>query len=317
MKISISQKLFLFALIILTINGVLGYSVYRSNQKVLDSEYWVSHTEQVLYQSANIRSISQEIEATSRYFVITNDSAFLIPPLNSVQKTVLADIRQLRNLTSDNSAQQQRIDSLSLYMHQLINFSYKSTRSKNEQGIILHTFSLQSKACIDHISHIINLLELEEHSLLRQRKLINEHSESEFKQFSMGMFILMTGFTFLLIIVAGKYLYQNRDKAKRAAELAIANKELLFQNTEKEKRAAELDVANDELSFQSEEKGKRAAELVIANKELLFQNKEKEKRAAELTIANRELLFQNEEKGKRAAELTIANEELIFQNKEK
>ena len=42
------------------------------------------------------------------------------------------------------------------------------------------------------------------------------------------------------------------------------NKELVFQNEEKEKRAAELAIANKELVFQNEEKEKRAAELIIA-----------------------------------------------------
>jgi diguanylate cyclase (GGDEF)-like protein len=75
--------------------------------------------------------------------------------------------------------------------------------------------------------------------------------------------------------------------SNRAAELAIANKELAFQNEEKDKRAAELAIANKELAFQNEEKDKRAAELAIANKELAFQNEEKDKRAAELAIANK------------------------------
>ena len=111
--------------------------------------------------------------------------------------------------------------------------------------------------------------------------------------------------------------FQDNEKEKRAAELAIANIELKFQNEEKEKRAAELAIANIELRFQNEEKEKRAAELAIANTELKFQNEEKEKRAAELAIANTELKFQNEEKEKRAAELAIANIELKFQNEEK
>ncbi len=111
--------------------------------------------------------------------------------------------------------------------------------------------------------------------------------------------------------------FQNNEKEKRAAELAMANIELKFQNDEKEKRAAELDVANIELKFQNEEKEKRAAELAIANTELKFQNDEKEKRAAELDVANTELIFQNDEKEKRAAELAIANTELTFQNDEK
>ena len=67
-----------------------------------------------------------------------------------------------------------------------------------------------------------------------------------------------------------------QEKAKRAAELVIANKELTFQNEEKAKRAAELIIAIKELVFQNEEKAKRAAELIIANKELEAINKELE-----------------------------------------
>jgi light-regulated signal transduction histidine kinase (bacteriophytochrome) len=97
---------------------------------------------------------------------------------------------------------------------------------------------------------------------------------------------------------------------ERTRDLERLNLELQFQNGEKEKRAAELAIANAELSFQNAEKEKRAAELVIANTELAFQNSEKENRAAELVVANTELVFQAEEKEKRAAELIAAHEEL-------
>ena len=105
-----------------------------------------------------------------------------------------------------------------------------------------------------------------------------------------------------ITIRSDKFDNAKKEKAKRADELAIANKELAFQNKEKDKRADELAIANKELAFQNKEKDKRAAELVIAKEE-------KEKRADELTIANKELAFQNKEKDKRADELLIANEE--------
>lgn len=93
----------------------------------------------------------------------------------------------------------------------------------------------------------------------------------------------------------------NDEKAKRAAELVLANLELAYQNEEKAKRAAELAVANSELAFQQDEKAKRAAELVVANKELAYQTEERERLTAELHnlafydplthIANRRLLL--------------------------
>jgi signal transduction histidine kinase len=99
-------------------------------------------------------------------------------------------------------------------------------------------------------------------------------------------------------------------KAKWAAELVIANKELTFQNEEKAKRAAELVIANKELTFQNEEKAKRAAELVIANKELTFQNEEKAKRAAELVIEVTERKLSYVKLSDALAQLACSNKEL-------
>jgi len=114
-----------------------------------------------------------------------------------------------------------------------------------------------------------------------------------------------------LIVGNKELLFQQQEKAKRAAELVIANEEkakrvdeLFTANEEKAKRVDELVIANKELQFQNEEKAKRAAELLIANEE-------KAKRVDELMIANKELLFQGIEKAKRATEVLVAHEEKL------
>ena len=326
MKIIIRQKLFLCAFIILMCNAVSVFFVYKSDQRLRDSEYWVQHTEQVIYQSANVRSMGQDIETASRGYVITCDTAFL-EPLYSAKKTTFVYIRHLKQLTRDNYAQQQRIDSLDHYMHQLLDFSFKTVELRNKQGLasaIAFTATKLGKGYTDHIRRITFAIQQQEDSLLKVRKQTNAQNTAAFNQFSVGMFILLGIFTIFLLIIIRKYLLQKKEKAERAGELVIANKNLLFQNNEKEKRAvelavvgAELAIAQEEIFYQSNEKGERAGELLIANEELFFQNGEKEKRAAELVIANKELSFQNKEKEKRAAELIIANKELLFQNEEK
>jgi PAS domain S-box-containing protein len=287
MKINIPKKLFLFALVVLTGNGLLGYAVYESNQKRMYAEQRVQHTEQMIYQSGNILSMAKDIESASRGFVITNDSTFL-EPLNTAKKTVFVSIRQLRQLANDNPAQQRRIDSLNFYIRKRLDFSNKIIELRSKQGLtsaVGYTSAKQGKHYTDRIRQITYAIQQEENTLLKQRKQTNERIDTAFKQFSQVMFISLAGFTVLLLIVVGKYLYQIKEKGKRGAELAIANEELLYQNEEKGKRAAELVVANQELSCQNREKEKRAAELAIANKELSFQNEEKEKRAAELNKA--------------------------------
>jgi len=83
---------------------------------------------------------------------------------------------------------------------------------------------------------------------------------------------------------SGESVIANEEKADRAAELVIANKELVFQNEEKEKRVDELVIAKTE-------KVKRAAELVVTNEELVFAT-EKAKLVEELIIANKDLKHQ-------------------------
>jgi len=283
-KTNIRRNLYLYSLIILIGIGGLGYAVYKSNQKIVDSEYWVQHTELVILGSAKIFSTVKDIETTSRGFVITNDSSFL-KPMHIAQKTVFVYVRQLRQLTSDNPSQQELIDSLSLYIKKRLDFSLRMVELRSNSGLapaIAYTSGEQGKHYMEHIGQKIKAIEQEEGSLLKQQKKINERSILIFDIASKTIFVLMSGFTILLIILTEKYLFQNKEKEKRAKELVIANGELLFQNGEKEKRAAELIMANKELLFQNEEKEKRALELMTANIE-------RTKMASEMMLRNTEL----------------------------
>ena len=319
MKTSILQKLLLFSFIIIAGNAIIGYAVFKSSQKLRESEKWVLHTEQVIFQSEKILSLGIDIESAARGFVITNDSNYL-EPLFIAEKTAFNYIGQLSKLTQDNLAQLKRLDSLDSYINKRLNFSLQMIEIRNKQGLaaaINFASNKNGKIYSDHIRNISIAIQQEETDFLKQRKQTNEHSVAIFNRFIVIMFVLMELFTILLLIVSFKNLLQHKEKEKRAEELIVANKELAFQNEEKEKRAAELIIANKELDYQNAEKEKRAAELIIANKELVYQNEEKEKRAAELIIANKELVYQNEEKEKRAAELIIANKELVFEVEEK
>jgi signal transduction histidine kinase len=227
MKASIRQKLFLFSLIVFAGNGVLGYAVYESNQKLYNSERWVQHTEMVIYQSGNILSIGQDIETTSRGFVITGDSTFL-KSLHAAKNTIFTNISQLRQLTIDNPAQQKRIDSLDFCVQKLLSFSLKTAEIRSKQGLaaaIAYISAKQDSSRSDLIRQITRSIQHEENILLKLRKRTNARSVSELKLFSRVMFTLMVTFTILLLILISKYLSRNKEREKRAAELATANSE--------------------------------------------------------------------------------------------
>lgn len=319
MKISIHNKLFLLALAIVAGNAILGYAVYKSNQKLVISDYWLHHTQEVIDQSEKIYPVASEIETGYRSFVITNDNSYLAALKNS-EKLIFSYTMQLKRLTRDNPVQQHRVDLLNLFLHQLTLFAANAVNIRSNKGLnmaVAYISGQQGSYYTRMVRQLVTNIQQEEGRLLDQRIQTYNSDLIIYHRLSLSVFILMTIFTILLLIITGKYLYQNNEKKQRAAELDTANKVLLFESEEKGKRAAELDIANKELVYQNSEKEKRAGELVIANKELLYQNSEKGKRAGELIVANDELIFQSEEKGKRAAELDIANKELVYQNSEK
>ena len=301
MKLNIHQKTLLFSSVILVSVGLICYFLYDTLQKLLASERWVEHTEQTIYRSDKILSLSKDIAIASQLFQLTRDSNFLAP-MSKTENLISNDIGELRQLTKDNPLQQQRVDSLNFYIHQYFYFSYRP--------FMADPYIFQFSQYADRIRANVAIIQEEENRLLVQRKLKNKQSMLAFNRYSVFISVLMVIFTILLLVGVSNYFLHNSQNEKRREELVIANADFVFQNDEKEKRAAELIIANKELVFQNTEKEKRAAELIVANSELAFQNTEKEKRAAELIIANKELHFQNDEKEKRAAELIILNREL-------
>jgi signal transduction histidine kinase len=266
-----SQRLIYLSIITLISVGLIGYSDYKSNQKLVNSEQWVQHTERVIYESGNIFSVAKDIELASQGCVITNDSAFLKTTVTP--QVIFASIALLRQLTLDDPAQQVRIDSLTLYMKGYLIFSFQPADIRSKKGFaqaVAFIATNQGKYYADRIARVTAAVQQEENGLLKQRIQTNERSVAAFKLFSVLMLIVVGIFAVVLLITSGKYLLQNVEKEKRAAELIVANKELDFQNQEKEKRAQELIVANKELVFQNEEKEKRVSEIKLAEDKIDF-----------------------------------------------
>jgi len=306
MKIHIHPKLFVFCILTLACIGFIGYASFKSSKKYIDSAQWVEHTVRVINQSIAIFAVRKDIEIAGHSSLIPNDAGSR--EVQKLSATILGEIGQLRQLTTDNGSQQLRDDSLAYYMHLYLNGSFREAGTGNKQS---------SSLFIEPIERIIAAIQQEESRLLVQRLETNAHNLADFRLYSLIMFFLMLGFTVLLLISATKYFVQSKAKLRAEQDFILATKELAFQLQEKENRAGELVVANRELVFQNQEKEDRARELVVANRELVFQSQEKEDRARELVVANRELVFQNQEREDRATELSVANKTLATQNEEK
>jgi len=243
--LSIRQKLILLTFIVLAGNGLLAYAVYSSYLKLRDSDQWVQHTQQVIYQSGNILSLGKDIETASRGFVLSNDSTFLNPMIIA-EKSIFIFINQLHWLTRDNPEQQKRIDSLKFYINKRLDFSLQTVELRRNHGLFSAVALISSKQGEQYsncMRRITNEIQLAENVLLKRRNLTNARSLLIFNRMAIVMLILMTAFIILLIIATGNNLIQTEERAKRAMELAVANQELVIKSEENEKQ----ETANKEL----------------------------------------------------------------------
>ena len=251
------HKITYLSIFIVLSSVVLGYLVYKNNQKRINSVVLVQHTIEVGYQTAIIGAIEAQIKTLITNYKNTKDTS-LLAPINLAKANMFNEIDQLIYLTRDNRLQNQRAHLLKQY-----------------SKAILELPSLE-------VISILTLIQQEEQRLLKIRKNLYAQNLNAFNWFNLIVFSCLLLLALLLLFAIRKINFQLKEKNQRAGELDVANQTLFHETTQKKKRAYELTLAKKELYFQHGEKGKRAAELLIADKELHYQSDEKEKRAAEL-----------------------------------
>jgi two-component system NarL family sensor kinase len=229
MKPGIIQNLIILSSVALTGVGLIGYIDYKTNQKLVNSEQWVQHTERVIYESGNIFLVAKDLELASQGCVITNDSIFL--KLNMNPQVIFTSIGQLRQLTVDNPAQQARIDSLTLYVKWYLNFLVKTVDLRTKKGFaaaVALISTRQGKLYADCIARITASIQQEESRLLKQRMQTNEHRVGAFKTYSIATLIVIGVFAILLLIASAKNFLQSKEKEKRAQEIKLAEEKIEF-----------------------------------------------------------------------------------------
>src|SRR6187551_3918082 len=99
---------FAFAGAVLVLLSVVGF---QSTAKLIEDNRWVQHTHEVRGKLTALIALMTDAETASRGYVITGDDTFL-EPYQAAVGAVDRNLGELRSVTSDNPAQQQRLDSL-------------------------------------------------------------------------------------------------------------------------------------------------------------------------------------------------------------
>src|SRR5471032_1624640 len=109
--IGISRKLYLgFGLVVVILAVLLG-AAYTNFSRLAQANGWNNHTHEVMAEAHSILESLLNMETGERGYALTGDDAALAP-LKSGQTDFNAHVEQARKLTSDNPAQQDRLQKL-------------------------------------------------------------------------------------------------------------------------------------------------------------------------------------------------------------
>ena len=198
-KMSFETKfIFIFLLVVLSI-FIFSAIIYRNNELQSDNSYWVNHTQQVLYKSEKVLSILKDIEIGNRGFLITRDSAYLMP-FNRAKENIDTSLAQLFELTASDSIQHARVDSLRTMVVKKIEVATMVstiTPSGYERNKLLLTLLADGKTEMDKIRTIISKIEAEESRLLQLRQRIKDDNYQNLKT---TFYILFATMLFILLL---------------------------------------------------------------------------------------------------------------------
>jgi methyl-accepting chemotaxis protein len=111
MRWSIGTKIgsgFGLALVMLTIVGAVSYD---STSKLIISAAWVQHTHEILNELGDLLSGMKDAETGQRGYVLTGEARYL-EPYQGARDYVDQKLKYVRELTSDNPIQQQRLTAI-------------------------------------------------------------------------------------------------------------------------------------------------------------------------------------------------------------
>ena len=168
---SVGRKIvsgYALALVLTVIIGVISFFSMRSLNQ---TAHWVDHTHLVLAQLDKITSGLKDAETGQRGFLITNLENYL-EPYTTADDVVQEAVDELRQLTSDNPLQQQRIDKLEPLIAAKFDELEETIDLRRKEGFeraLAVVLTDKGKAVMDEIRGIINAMTEEEEALLEVR----------------------------------------------------------------------------------------------------------------------------------------------------
>ena len=188
---------------------------------MVQAQAWVSHTDAVLLAQSRLAVALRDAERGQRGYLITGRPAYLSPYTSSMQ-SVRRLHAELRQLTSDNPAQQKRVRDLGGAIERKLDELSRSIALRDEQGVDAAIALVESDEGL-HLMQSVNAqmdtIAAEERRLLQDRldqaQRAQSHTESSIRAGTGVLVVLLIATAWLVRRSEGALA----DQARRLSEL--------------------------------------------------------------------------------------------------
>jgi len=198
MKLSFQRRLLLLFLIIMAGIVIAGVVTYRNNSALQEINRLVKHTQNVLYETEQVLSITKDIGGGG--YILTGDSNYL-EHFTTAKSIIFTHVAKLKELTKDDVSQQSRIEFLSKLLDMRVSFSQHLIELRREVGFeqarkLIATG--QSKDYMDQIRHVIATIQQAENDLLLDREKENANNEVAFNR---AFYSLLSSIAIMMVVI--------------------------------------------------------------------------------------------------------------------
>lgn len=182
--------------------------------------YWVDHTIEVLQRISLINQVVNELESDIKEYVTANDKSFTIK-LQDKKSKFREHLSRLKQMTSDNSAQQKNILLLEHHLNSKLNLLEEIEKAYNDSGekAIYLIVNNKNKGISDSLNAAITTMQKEERRLLPLR--LSESRKITERRFIFS--VLITLLVLSILILALWRMSKENKLRKNAEDLLKAN----------------------------------------------------------------------------------------------
>ncbi|MEO7976967.1 response regulator [Flavobacterium sp.] len=207
-----------FSLLILTVSSLASFLSIKS---LLTSNYWVNHTQDVIYNLNEGAAVITDAQTAMRGFLITGDDHFLQQYYDSEQVSD-SFFEKIEDMTIDNPVQQKNLKELKVLRGNFFTYINNQVVKKRLNKNIV-TFDLnEGKKMMDKLRSYFKRIESTE------RQLLNERSDNSQRYGTYSFVLIIAAFIISLIIsiiFMGRILKDYNERTLLQNELIKKDKE--------------------------------------------------------------------------------------------